>query len=437
MAKARQKTINKKKETGKEIVPVESALVDPRKGKLTETIALINKTYGDGTIVKGDSAKYLEVTRVSSGIFDLDLKIGGGIPEGRIIIFKGEYSSGKSTVALNIAREFQRRDRFTKKAYAELVEGEWNLVDFGEGREPEPMRVAYIDAERAYESGWARAWGVDTEELLIIRPEYAEQAIDCCDLLIRSGEVDLIIVDSVASLTAMEEIDKSAESWQRALGARLMNKALRKWTAAMNAGGMFKAASTVLLINQIRTGFGQGYSYKTSPGGKGLDHFASVVVEFERSDWIKDDRDELIVGLRSGFHVPKNKTAPAMRAGEFSMYFANDRYKSATTDTVKQVLRSAVFWGLVVKNQAWYSVEVEGELLKFQGEDKLVQGLFENTKVVSWLASRVLEYERQWSEMTPPAYRITPDEVQGRTTEKTLPEKVGGAQERKKRKSGK
>ena len=416
--KKEKKEKKKKSKKGQAIVPGD---------KLEETLDLINTTYGKGTIVRGEGIKYLEVNRISSGIFDFDIKLGGGIPEGRIVIFRGEYSSGKSTVALNVAREFQRLDRITKKPYLELVNGVWREIDFGDSRDPIPMTVAFIDAERSYDPKWAGAWGVNTGEMLVTQPAYAEQAIDICDVLIRSGAVDLIIIDSVASLTAMEEIEKSAESWQRALGARLMNKALRKWTAAMNSGGIFKSASTLLLINQIRQGFASGFSYKTSPGGKGMDHFASIVVEFERSEWIKDNREELIVGLRSGYHIPKNKTAPAMRSGEFAMHFSNDLYQSATTDTVKQVLKAAVFWGLVVKSGAWYSMDIYGDVVKLQGEEALVKYLFDHPVVVTFLAEKVLEFERQWSEVSPPEYRVRKkeDEIQGGETAKALPGNVG------------
>jgi len=364
---------------------------------LESLIAKVNKQYGKGTLMPASEATSLVVDRISTGIFDLDMKTGGGIPRGRISMLKGEFSAGKSAVAMKVAACAQRQCRWCGGVF------EWTDL-FGEIHEEgckcgkkEAMRVVWLDSEHAYSPQWSEQFGVDSSQILIIQTEYAEQAIDVADLCIRSKECDLLVVDSVAALTPGVEVEQSAEKWQMGVFARLMNKALRKWTSGMNAQGLLSTLKpTILLINQMRVNLGGYHSSMTSPGGKGLAFFESLEVLFKRTALIEEPVSKRAVGIDIEFQIKKNKTAPPSSGGKFALYFVAlpPLYKVSDTDTAKQVLRAAVFWGLVKKGGAWFTFS-DGS--KFQGEENASARIREDTELLISLQKQVSDREMVWA----------------------------------------
>ena len=389
----------KRKDTADKKPPEEKS--EKKINKLEQVISSINKKYGQGTILKAGQAPGLVLDRISTGIFALDVGIGGGWPRGRISLLKGLYSSAKTTVALNGLAQAQLCDRITGKPFAiRQRDGSLKEVDFGAKREPIPMRGVVFDAEHTFDPKWAMKWGVDMDEVFVIQAEYAEQGIDVADVLIRSGECDFMLVDSVAALVPSKEIEESAEKWQMGVAARLMNKALRKWTSGLNAPGLLATTKcTILLINQIRLGFGKGgISYFTSPGGKGLDHFESIELMFKNADSVLDAKSERMVGAEIEFTVNKNKTAPMTHGGTFQMYHANspgNGHKVGEVDNDQQILRAAVYWGLVQKSTSWYSVPSLPDV-KAQGLQNFTILLKERPEIIDVLKEKVLERELNW-----------------------------------------
>jgi len=387
------------------------------KGKgLAGVIASINKTYGEGTIMRAGEAPSLVLDRITTGIFALDLGIGGGWPRGRISMLKGAYSAGKSVVTLLGAANAQRCDRYTGRPFlVKRLDGSLEEVDFGgKGRKPVPMRVVVFDAEHSFDPDWAAKWGVNVEDIYVIQADYAEKGIDVADLCIRSGECDFMIVDSVAALTPTVEIEESAEKWQVGVSARLMNKALRKWTSGLNAPGLLaQTKCTMLLVNQMRLDI-SGFKPKlTSPGGKGLDHYESIELRFRQDDMVFDPVTERPIGSDVEFTLKKNKTAPMSNGGRFKLFYGNSPslgYSVGDTDTDEQILRLAAYWGLIEKSGSWLSLP--GSEKKFQGMANFTQFVKENTLVLEGLAEKITERELLWMETGE-----TPEGMQVGTTE--------------------
>jgi recombination protein RecA len=371
---------------------------DEKVKTLDSLIAGINKRYGTGTILRADDAIGLVIDRVPLGVFELDLRLGGGIPRGRITMLKGDYSTGKSALCLKAAAAFQRCDRFTGKPYVNITtDGEVIDLDFGREGKPEPMRVVWLDSEHSWDNSWSKLWGIDTGSLYLIQTEYMEQAIDIADACVRSGECDLLVVDSIAALTPSVEIEESAEKLQMGVSARLMNKALRKWTSGLNSGGLLaETKCTILLVNQFRLAIGGGFSYKTSPGGKGLDYSQSIEVQFKHAGWVTEKKSDRSVGSEIEFTITKNKTAPAAGKGKFKMFFVTSEelcHYVGETDVEAQVLRSAVYWGLISKGGAgWFTLGDN----KVQGELSASMYLRDNPEYFKHLQETILKNELAW-----------------------------------------
>lgn len=367
-------------------------------GKLDSILADINKKYGEGTLLPAGEAKSLVVDRIPSNIFDLDMKIGGGFPRGRISMIKGEYSTGKSAICLKTAASAQKHCRFcgAQFEYVDLL-GEVHEFDCKCGKR-EPMKVVWLDAEGTFDTGWAEKWGVDKKNTYLIQTEYAEQAIDVSEACIRSQECDLLVVDSVAALTPSKEIEASAEEWQMGLFARLMNKAMRTWTSAMNSYGMTNSQKcTIILINQMRVNLGGFKPMPTSPGGKGLDFFQSLEVRLKRTGTIEDKATKRPLGIEVEFVPKKNKTAPLTPGGKFNLYFVSDKdgYKIGDTDNDVQVLRAAAYWNLVERSsKAWYSFPGDR---KVHGDAKAAALLRQDPELLRELESRVRDRELSWA----------------------------------------
>jgi recombination protein RecA len=365
---------------------------------LEETAKLINKVYGPGTLMIADEALGLVLDRTSSGVFDVDMKIGGGYPRGRITVIKGEYSSGKSVLCLLGAAHAQQHCRYCGKRFEHTdMLGEFHEYDC-ECKKREAMRVVWLDAEHSFDHGWAQKWGLQTSKAYVIQTEYAEQAIDVADKVIRSKECDFLVVDSVAALTPSVEIEQSSENWQVGVFARLMNKALRKWTSAVNSYGLLaETKCTILLINQMRLALGGYHPTPTSPGGKGIDFFQSLELRLKRSkDELLDFATNRPIGINVEYVIKKNKTAPLLPGGEFKLFFISqkDSYRIGDTNNDEQVLKAAAYWNLIHKAGGWFTFP-DGS--KVQSSEKAALAIRKDPELLDNLAESVRARELSWA----------------------------------------
>ncbi len=362
-----------------------------------DLIKSINKRYGDNCFVQASKSNKLNARRrIETGIMSFDLALGGGIPMGTIVTLKGEFSSGKSALAHRIGASFQRTCRNCGKPmviWNEIIQDGGHVVCC---EDPEPMRVVWFDAEGSYQNGWAERLGMDAQNTYVIRTEFAEQGIDIADAVIRSGECDLLVVDSVAALTPSVEIEQSSEKWQVGVQARLMNKAMRKWVSAQNAVGMTKVVPpTILLINQIRMKIGVMYGNpETSPGGKGLDFAASVICKVKRKSYIEDKSGAAPFGQDMEVVVQKNKTAPPNRSCLFSLYFrGKGMYSAGASNFAEQLIAVAEYWGYIEKSGSWF-VLPDGS--KHQGAIKAAEALSVDEGLLFELKDKIWAREVEW-----------------------------------------
>ena len=292
---------------------------DGRSQALNLAISQITKQFGDGSIMKLGEAKKIDVQLIPSGSLSLDLALGGGYPKGRIIEIYGPESSGKTTLTLHAIAEIQKQGG----------------------------TAAFIDAEHALDPAYAKRIGVDTSNLLISQPDNGEQALEICETLVRSGAVDLIVVDSVAALVPQAEIDGDMGDAQMGLQARLMSQAMRKLTGIIS-----KSKATVIFINQIRMKIGVMFGNpETTTGGNALKFYASVRLDIRRIGQIKDG--DHIAGNRTKVKIVKNKIAAPFRIAEFEIMYNEGISK------VWDILDLAVQYGVIDK---------AGAFLKYKGE---------------------------------------------------------------------
>ena len=297
---------------------VEKATND-KNSKNDLAISQITKNFGDGSIMKLGDAKKIDVQLIPSGSLSLDLALGGGYPKGRIIEIYGPESSGKTTLTLHAIAEIQKQGG----------------------------TAAFIDAEHALDPAYAKRIGVDTANLLISQPDNGEQALEICETLVRSGAVDLIVVDSVAALVPQAEIDGDMGDAQMGLQARLMSQAMRKLTGIIS-----KSKATVIFINQIRMKIGVMFGNpETTTGGNALKFYASVRLDIRRIGQIKEGDN--ITGNRTKVKIVKNKIAAPFRTAEFDIMYNEGISK------VGDILDLAVQYGVMDK---------AGAFLKYNGE---------------------------------------------------------------------
>lgn len=338
------------KTKAKSAVEVAAPETDPQKKQaLDRALAQIDKAFGKGSIMRLDEESYNNIPGISTGALSLDLALGGkGIPRGRIVEIFGPESSGKTTLAL------------TTLAHAQKAGGV----------------AAFIDAEHALDPSWARKIGVNIDDLLVSQPDTGEQALEICELLVRSNAVDVIVVDSVAALIPRAEIEGDMGDSVVGLQARLMSQAMRKLT-----GVIARSNCTVIFINQIREKIGVMFgSPETTPGGRALKFYSSVRLDIRRTGSIKVG-DEA-VGNHVRVRVVKNKVAPPFRQAEFDIMF--NEGISITGDLLDMAVEDKV----VDKSGAWYSY---GEVRLGQGRENSKDFLRENPDLFKEIREGVLD----------------------------------------------
>ena len=329
----------------KEVVSVS----DERIKALKLAIDKIEKDFGKGAIMRLGDKPAVSVETIPTGALALDVALGvGGVPRGRIIEVYGPESSGKTTLAQHIVAECQKKGGI----------------------------AAFVDAEHALDPEYARNLGVNIDELLISQPDTGEQALDITEELVRSGAVDIIVVDSVAALVPKAEIEGSMEDQQMGLQARLMSKALRKLTGIIG-----KTNTTVIFINQLRQKIGVMYGNpETTTGGNALKYYASVRMEIKRVEGLKGDGED--VGNHVRVRILKNKVAPPFRMAEFDIIFGKGICK------IGNILDVAVDLDILKKAGSWFSFNEEK---LGQGRDKSKEFLANNPEILNTVETLVRE----------------------------------------------
>lgn len=316
---------------------------------LQTTLDRLNKTYGQGTVMRLGEEAVEEVEVISSGSITLNRALGvGGYPKGRIVEIYGPESSGKTTLAIHAIAECQKQGGM----------------------------AAIIDAEHAFDQFYARSLGVDVDSLLISQPDNGEQALEIADELISSGAIDLVVIDSVAALTPKAEIEGEMGDSQMGLQARLMSKALRKLTASIN-----KANTTCIFINQLRDKIGVMFGNpETTTGGNALKFYASIRLDIRRSTQIKNG--DKVVGNRTRVKVVKNKVAPPFRQAEFDIYYGEGISK------IGEIIDLGVEFDVINKSGSWYSY---GDTKLGQGKDAVKDILSDNPELMEELETKIVE----------------------------------------------
>ena len=328
---------DKSKKASKSVNVLEDA--NERKRALDMALAGIEKQFGKGAIIRMGDRNVRDIEVIPTGCLDLDMALGvGGLPRGRVVEIYGPESSGKTTVALHVVAEAQKMGGV----------------------------AAFIDAEHALDPVYARKLGVDVDQLYVSQPDTGEQALEICEALVRSGAIDIVVIDSVAALVPTAEIDGEMGESFVGLQARLMSQALRKLTGIIN-----KTNSTCLFINQLREKVGVMYGNpETTPGGRALKFYASVRIDIRRGEQLKDG--STVVGNRTKAKIVKNKVAPPFRTAEFDILYGEGISREGS------LLDNAVALDIIHKSGAWFSY---GDQRIGQGRENTRKYLKENPQV--------------------------------------------------------
>ncbi|MFD0963162.1 recombinase RecA [Pseudofulvibacter geojedonensis] len=313
------------------------------------TLDKLDKAYGKGTVMKMGDTAVQEIDAISTGSLGLDLALGvGGYPRGRVIEIYGPESSGKTTLTLHAIAEAQKKGGI----------------------------AAFIDAEHAFDRFYAEKLGVDIDNLIISQPDHGEQALEIADNLIRSGAIDIIVVDSVAALTPKSEIEGEMGDSKMGLHARLMSQALRKLTSSIS-----KTNCTVIFINQLREKIGVMFGNpETTTGGNALKFYASVRLDIRRSTQIKNS-DSTVVGNKTRVKIVKNKVAPPFQLAEFDIMYGQGISK------VGEIIDIGVEFGIVKKSGSWFSYE---DTKLGQGRDAVKNLLRDNPDLMDELEEKIV-----------------------------------------------
>jgi|TARA_B100000795_G_scaffold79709_1_gene57168 recombination protein RecA len=323
---------------------------DSKQKALQLTLDKLDKTYGKGTVMKMGDAPIEEIEAISSGSLTLDYALGiGGYPKGRVIEIYGPESSGKTTLTLHAIAEAQKAGGI----------------------------AAFIDAEHAFDRFYAQDLGINIDELIISQPDNGEQALEITDNLIRSGAIDIIVIDSVAALTPKSEIEGEMGDSKMGLHARLMSQALRKLTSNIS-----KTNCTVIFINQLREKIGVMFGNpETTTGGNALKFYASVRLDIRRSTQIKDT-DGNVLGNKTRVKVVKNKVAPPFKLSEFDIMYGKGISK------LGEIIDLGVEHGIIDKSGSWFSY---GETKLGQGRDSVKKILTDNPELCDELEVKIVE----------------------------------------------
>lgn len=338
----------KQSSKAKEAAPIPATPEDKKKA-LGVAIAKIEKTYGKGAVIKlGDSPR-LEISAVSTGSVSLDAALGvGGLPRGRIVEIYGPESSGKTTVALHAVAEVQK------------LGGE----------------AAFVDAEHALDPVYAKALGVDTDNLLVSQPDSGEQALEITEALVRSGAIDIVVVDSVAALVPQQEIEGEMGASHVGLQARLMSQALRKLSGIVS-----KTSCIVIFINQLREKVGVMYGNpETQPGGRALKFYASVRLDVRRTEVLKTGDESY--GNHVKVKVVKNKVAPPFKTAEFDILYGTGISKTS------EIIDLGVKFDIINKSGAWFSYD--GARLG-QGRDNARKTIEDDPELLAEIEGKIRE----------------------------------------------
>ena len=314
------------------------------------TLDKLDKTYGKGAVMKMGDSVVQEVEVISSGSIGLNAALGvGGFPKGRIVEIYGPESSGKTTLTLHAIAEAQKAGGI----------------------------AAFVDAEHAFDRFYAAKLGIDIDNLIISQPDHGEQALEIADNLIRSGAIDIIIIDSVAALTPKSEIEGEMGDSKMGLHARLMSQALRKLTASIS-----KTNCTVFFINQLREKIGVMFGNpETTTGGNALKFYASVRLDIRRSTQIKSTESE-VLGNKTRVKVVKNKVAPPFRTTEFDIMYGEGISK------IGEIIDLGVNYEIIKKSGSWFSY---GETKIGQGRDAVKNLLLDNPELMEELEQKIME----------------------------------------------
>ena len=337
----------------KPLPTVEKKAGNEKKNALETALSQIEKQFGKGAVMKLGQNVTMQVDAISTGSLSLDLALGiGGLPRGRVVEVYGPESSGKTTLALHCIAQAQKNG--------------------GE--------VAFIDVEHALDPVYAKALGVDIDSLLVSQPDTGEQALEICEALVRSGAIDVVVVDSVAAMTTKAEIEGEMGDSFVGLQARLMSQALRKLTGAIS-----KSNAVCIFINQLREKIGVMYGNpETTPGGRALKFYSSVRLDVRKKDPIKEGGE--IIGNLTRVKVVKNKVAPPFREAEFDIMYGEGISREG------EIIDLAVKLDIIKKSGSWYSYE--GNRIG-QGRDKVKQYLKENPDVREQIAKQVMDQKDQ------------------------------------------
>ncbi len=355
-----------KKELAKKAAVVRVTTKEDKKTALDGALKQIEKKYGAGAVMRLGQTKTLNVDAIPTGSMTLDMALGiGGVPRGRIVEIYGPESSGKTTVALQIIAEAQK------------MGGE----------------VAFVDVEHALDPVYAQALGVNIDNLLVSQPDSGEQALEIAEALIRSGAIDVIVLDSIAAMTTRAEIDGEMGDNHVGQLARLMSQAMRKLTSAIS-----KSNCVAIFINQIREKIGVMYGNpETTPGGRALKFYSSVRIEVRKGEAIKNGSE--VIGARTRCKIVKNKVAPPFKECEFDIMYGQGISRTG------EVLDLAVELDVIKKGGSWFSYN---DQKLAQGRDNVKEILKNNPELMKEIEAKILEHKE---EIAPPPKKTKKDKL--------------------------